>query len=91
MDRDELKKRIETAVGEWRDVSKRGPVTLGDNSCPVTGVPGFDSYSGVIATIQLSAELGIEIDRDNIFLTPDGKRARRISEVIDVIIGSGSV
>ena len=88
MDRDEVKKQIETAVGEWRDVNNRGPITLGDNTRPVTGVPGFDSYSGVIATIQLGVALGIDINSDNVFLTPDGKHARRVSEVIDVIIGS---
>ena len=86
MDRHVIKQKIKSAVEDWRDVRESGPVTLGDDIRPVTGVPGFDSYSGIIATIQLGADLGIDIDSDNIFLTPDGNRARRVSEVIDAII-----
>ena len=61
-------------------------LTLDDDTRPVTGVSGFDSYSGIVATIQLGVGLGIDIDSDDIFLTPDGKQARRVSEVIDAVI-----
>ena len=86
MDRDVIKQRIETVVGDWRDGSDGEPLTLEDNTRPVTGVSGFDSYSGIVVTIQLGAELGIEINSDNIFLTQDGKQARSVSEVIDAVI-----
>jgi len=55
---------------------------------PVKGVEGFDSYSGIIATIQIEAELGVTFESNNIFLSEDGKRARRVGEIIDTILES---
>lgn len=88
MDREAVRQRLERAVGEWRDHRASGPVSLGEATRPVKGVEGFDSYSGIIVTIQIEAELGVTFARDNIFLSEDGKRARRVGEIIDTILES---
>ena len=86
MDRETVRQQLESAVGEWRDHRASGPLSLDEGTRPVTGVEGFDSYSGIIATIQIEAELGVTFESDNIFLTEDGKRARRVSEILDTIL-----
>jgi hypothetical protein len=50
-------------------------------------VEGFDSYSGIVATIQIESDLGITFSCDNIFLSEDGKQARSVGQIIDAILG----
>ena len=53
------------------------------DACPVGGVEGFDSIAGIAATIHLEQQLGLSDLRDNVFLSPDGKGAQSLSEIVD--------
>ena len=52
--------------------------------CPVRDMEGFDSLSGVEATVMLSESLGVDLPEDyNPFISNDGKRALSVSEIAD--------
>lgn len=49
---------------------------------PIGDLPGFDSMSGLEATVELGQRLGCEIPEDvNLFVNDKGTRALRIEEV----------
>jgi acyl carrier protein len=87
MDREAARQHIEKAVGDWRGNQGGVSVAIGESTRPVTGVEGFDSYSGIVATIQIESDLGITFSCDNIFLSEDGKQARSVGQIIDAILG----
>lgn len=85
MDRAKIHQAVEMAVGEWRGSIDGGPDVLKSGAKPVGGVEGFDSYSGVVATIQLEVKLGVSLTTDNVFLSKDGNHARTVEDIVDSI------
>ncbi len=57
-------------------------VTITDNFCPIGDLDGFDSYSAMETTLELSERLGCEID-ERIFLTRVGDRRATIGEIVE--------
>ncbi len=83
MTRDEIAQAVLEAIGEWRGPQSTSHLEIDDRTCPVGGVEGFDSIAGIAATIHLEQQLGLSDLRDNVFLSPDGKGAQSLSEIVD--------
>ena len=84
MDRQEIVAKLIETVTQVQDVSGRSSAGIGESTRPVGGVEGFDSLSGLEATIMLSDSLGVELPEDyNPFISSVGKRALSVGEVAD--------
>ena len=88
MDRQEIVTKVIETVAQVQDVSGRPSAGIGVSTRPVGGVEGFDSYSGVEATVMLSESLGVDLPEDyNPFISKDEKRALTVSEIADSLSG----
>ena len=84
MDRQEIVTRVVQTVARVQEVSGRTSAGIGASTCPVGDLEGFDSLSGVEATVMLSVSLGVDLPDDyNPFISSDGKRALSVSEIAD--------
>ena len=84
MDKQEIAGTVVQTVAHVQEVSGRSSAGIGASTRPVGGVEGFDSLSGVEATVMLSESLGIDIPEDhNPFISNDGKQALSVSEIAD--------
>ena len=95
MNRQEIVEKVIETVIQVQDVSGRSSVGIGLSTCPVGGVEGFDSHSGVEATVILSESLGANLPLDyNPFISKDGDRAlsvREIADTLSALIRAGAV
>lgn len=86
MDRQEIVTKVIETVAQVQDVSGRSRAGIGVSTCPIGGVEGFDSYSGVEATVMLSESLGVDLPDDyNPFISKDEKRALTVGEIADTL------
>ena len=91
MTKDEVRTRLVETIMDCRDEHVPVSDSLTDLAGglrvarAIGGVPGFDSLSGIAATVRLEHELGLDIKEDNIFLTPSGKDARTVDQVVDLL------
>lgn len=86
MDRGQIEQVIFDAVQQWRDAAVNGRVVLTDDIRIVGGIEGFDSYSGLAATVHVAAELGLDNLGDNIFLGDDSRRALTHKEIVEQVV-----
>ena len=96
MTKDEVRIRLVETIMNCRDEH----VPLSDNltgldggvrvARAIGGVSGFDSLSGIAATVRLEHDLGLDIKEDNIFLTPSGKDARTVDQIVDVLFDAAN-
>ena len=87
MDKQEIVIKVVQAVALVQDLSGRSSVGIGVSTRPVRDMEGFDSLSGVEATVMLSESLGIDLPEDyNPFVSKDGKRALSVDETADNLI-----
>ena len=93
MDKPQIVTKIIQTVAQVQEMSGRSSAGINTSTRPVGGVEGFDSLSGVEATVILSDSLGLRIPDDyNPFISKDGKRALTVEEIADGLsthIGSG--
>ena len=84
MDRQEIVTKVVQTVTQVQEVSGRSSAGIGPSTRPVGGVDGFDSLSGVEATVMLSESLGVDLPDDyNPFISKDGKRALSVGEIAE--------
>lgn len=63
MDRAEITTRVISALCELQETSGRPlPEQVGEDTCPMGGLEGFDSLNAIEVTCQLSEQLGFEVD-----------------------------
>ena len=78
-----ITKIVQTVV-RIQEESGRSSAGIGVTTRPVGGVEGFDSLSGVEATVMLSESLGVFLPENyNPFVSKDGTRALSVSEIAD--------
>ena len=82
MDKQEIVTKVVQTVAHVQEVSGRSSAGIGPSTRPVGGVDGFDSLSGVEATVMLSESLGVDLP-DNPFISNDGNRALSVGEIAD--------
>ena len=84
MDKQEIVTKVVQTVAKVQEISGRPSVGIGPSTHPVGGVEGFDSLSGVEATVMLSESLGVDLpDNYNPFISNDGKRALSVEEIAE--------
>ena len=78
----EIISKVVQTVAKVQEVSGRSIGGIGASTRPVSDVEGFDSLSGVEATVLLSESLGVALPEDyNPFVSKDGKRALSVGEI----------
>ena len=86
MDKQKLVTKVVQTVAHVQEVSGRSSAVIGTSTRPVGGVEGFDSLSGVEATVMLSESLGVDLPEEyNPFISNDGKRALSVGEIADTL------
>ena len=86
MDKQEIFTKVVQTVAHVQEMSGRPSAGIDASTRPVGGVEGFDSLSGVEATVMLSESLGVELPEDyNPFVSTDGKRALSVGEIADTL------
>ena len=85
MNKEKVMEKVIQAVVHVQEVSGRATGVVGSGTRPIGGAEGFDSLSGIEATIILSESLGHELADDNLFVSEDGHRALSIAEVTDKV------
>ena len=84
MDKQEIVSKVVQTVTQVQKVSGRSSAGIGLSTRPVGGVEGFDSLSGVEATVMLAESLGVDLPGNyNPFVSNDGKRALSVGEIAD--------
>jgi len=84
MENQEVITKVVQAVAQVQEVSGRPSGGIGSSTRPVRDMEGFDSLSGVEATVVLSESLGVDLPDDyNPFVSKDGRRALSVSEIAD--------
>ena len=84
MDKNEVTEKLIDAVRQVQGASGRPVGDVGLGTWPIRDLPGFDSLSGVEATVILSESLGYDIPDDHDpFISNDGRRALSIGEITD--------
>ena len=86
MDRQQMVAKVVQTVIQVQEVSGRSSVGIGVQTRPVRDVDGFDSLSGVEATVMLSEALGVDLPDDyNPFISDDGQRALSVGEIANTL------
>lgn len=84
MNKEEVTAKVVDAVAQVQEASGQPSGHIDANVCPITDLDGFDSLSGLEATVLLSESLGHELPNDyNPFVSKDGRRALTIEEIAD--------
>ncbi len=83
MEKQEIMTKVVHAVAEVHEASGRSIGGIGASTRPLQDLEGFDSLSGVEATVMLSESLGVDLPEDNPFISKDGKQALSIGEITD--------
>ena len=95
MERHDIVAKVVQTVAQVQEMSGRSSADIGASTRPVGGVEGFDSLSGVEATVMLSESLGVDLPEDyNPFISNDGKRALSVGEIADnlsTLIGAEAI
>ena len=95
MEKQDIVTKVVQTVAQVQEMSGRSSADIGASTRPVGGVEGFDSLSGVEATVMLSESLGVDLPEDyNPFISNDGKRALSVGEIADnlsTLIGAEAI
>lgn len=84
MNKPEIVTTVVDTIAKVQELSGRPTAGIGASTRPIGGVEGFDSLSGVEATMILSESLGVDLPGDyNPFISDDGRRALSISEIAE--------
>ena len=85
MDRDDLLRCIIQAVIQTQEASGRSIGEIGPDTRPLKDLQGFDSLSGVEATVLLSEAVGCELP-DSVFAPQAGNRVLSVNEIGDRVL-----
>ena len=86
MDREEIVHKVVEAVVQVQQASGRSVEGIGPDTRPFKDIEGFDSLSGVEATVLLSEALGRDLP-DSVFAPEQGSRLLSVNEVADRVLG----
>ena len=84
MEKQEIVRTVVQTVAQVQEVSGRASGSIDASTRPLRDVEGFDSLSGLEATVMLSESLGVDLpDNYNPFISKDGNRALSVREIAD--------
>ena len=82
MSLDEIQAIVLEVLREVQTLSGRSWTGLDPTAKPIGHLHGFDSLSGVEATVIVEEKLGCrDLEVDSVFISEDGKRALTVREV----------
>ena len=81
MDRGEIRSAVAAVLQEVQESGGEAYVDLEGSDEPIGKLDGFDSLTGIEATVMLQERLGCEIERDSVFVGEDGGRASTLEEI----------
>ena len=82
MNKSDILTHVIDAVTKVQEASGRAVGHIGSDTRPLQDVDGFDSYSGVEASLFLSDSVGHEIP-DSVFVPEKGRRLLSMNEIAD--------
>ena len=86
MNSEEVMANVIKAAIQVQEISGRAASNLGSDTRPIRDLTGFDSLSGIEATIELSELMGHKFPDDyNAFVSKDGRRALSVQEIAEEI------
>lgn len=86
MTRNDILTKLKEAISNIQEKSGENFTTIMEKTCPIGGLPGFDSLRAVEVTVELGDLLNKEIGGDvNLFISKDGSRALKLNEIVDKI------
>jgi acyl carrier protein len=83
---EEARTALLSVLKEAQSLSGREWTDLDVDAKPVGSLDGFDSLSGVEATVMIEQRVGCTLDVESIFVSDDGKRALTIGEISDRLL-----
>ena len=84
MDKQTVEEKVIEAIGKIQSDSGRPTTDIISSTRPFSDVEGFDSHSGVEATLQLSEMFGQELP-DSVFIPKKGRRILSVAEIAENI------
>ena len=95
MEKQKIVTTVAQTVAQVQEASGRASGGINASTRPLRDVEGFDSLSGLEATVMLSESLGVDLPENyNPFTSKDGNRALSVSEIADNLsthIGSETI
>ena len=85
MDRDKIESEVVAVLQAVQKSSGETYVNLGADDKPIGKLGGFDSLTGIEATIMIEERIGCDIDRNSAFVTEDGRRASTLAEICEYL------
>lgn len=82
---EELERIVIDVLRDVEDISGRQWNGIALNASPIGTLPGFDSQSGIEATVGIELKLGCEFGVDSVFVSADGRRALTVKEIAERI------
>jgi len=86
MDVDQIRAAVINVLHSVQSQSGRDWVPITDGSKPIGALDGFDSLSGLEATVLLEEITGISFGRENIFVSEKGDAALNVGEIVTSVI-----
>lgn len=86
MSREEIEQLIIDVIIEIQTNSGHPTPSRDVMTCPIGGLPGFDSMTAIEASVEIESRLGHEISDTNPFVNEEERRGLRINEVADRIL-----
>ncbi|MEX0803152.1 MAG: hypothetical protein WD688_07535 [Candidatus Binatia bacterium] len=77
---DEIVRVLCEVLTEIQQSTGRETNQISGSSCPIGGLPDFDSLNAVEATVLVEQRLGVNLDCANIFVNAEGLKALSVSE-----------
>ncbi len=85
MTKSHIKTVLVAVLQEIQETSGRSCAALSDGTSPIGDLEGFDSLSGVEATMFVEQRLGRPLGIESVFVSPTKSRALRIDEIVEDI------
>ena len=86
MSKDDIVRQVIEAVVQVQQASGRSAEGIEPDTRPFKDVEGFDSLSGIEATVLLSETLGRDLP-DSVFTPEQGDHVLSVNEVADRVLG----
>jgi acyl carrier protein len=85
MDKTTIKKALAAVIEEVQTAGGHACPSLDDTTKPIGELEGFDSLLAVEATVLLEGKLGCKLADGTPFISADGKKALKLSEIAERI------
>jgi acyl carrier protein len=83
MDKQQIQQVLIEVLTEIQTNSGQPAIEIDEDTSPIGDLPGFDSLTGIEATVELTHRLGHQIGQENIFVSAQGTRALPIREIAE--------